>query len=271
MSKVGVSEMFDEYKKSNIESRKALNGEILGYKNTQNYLLEKLVPYKHYIDNFTNIEYESIAKLSKPIPYKNIQSITGIGGLDLDTLRRTVNGIVEINSELNKSETSLAKFEKCDISKDIFKEVIYRFNTKVSDEILYKGYTFRPGFGLSSTRIKKIKTDLRIRKRINWDESLKYKAQLIAEGKLPFKVLEWDSERRPIKDNGGEKWFVYFEGDFDYLWNWNKKKANALNTPYYKFRPTIYNNTKKGGKLGNINKLKQLVKIDSELLKNYSE
>lgn len=267
--KIGTTEIYEAYTKTLFESKSALTTDVQNYTNSKNYLLDKLVPYKHYIDNFTNIDYEGLRTLDKPIPERAIKSYINSVGLDITVLKNTVNSVAEINKSLNKSNKELELIESAEMDKDLFKEIIYRFNTKVSDKIIYKGYVFRPGFGIGNTRIKKIKTDMRIKKRINWDESNKLKKEIIARGGIPFKVTERDENGKAIANNGGEMWFIYFNTDFDYLWHWGKKTANAVNIPYYKFRPTKYNNTSKGGKLGNVNKLKQLVTANSPLLNNF--
>lgn len=267
--RIGTSEIYDHYNNAIFETRSALKNDIEKYERTKEYFLDKLVPYKHYIDNFTNIDYDNLKVLDKTIPDKSIRSFTGSIGLNIETLKHTVNGIAQINKGLNKANAELELVNKSEMDKELFKEIIYRFNTKISDEIIYKGYVFRPGFGIGNTRIKKVRTDLRVKKRINWDESNKLKKAIIARGGIPFKVTERDEFGKAIANNGGEMWFVYFNTDFDYLWHWGKKTATAINIPYFKFRPTKYNNTSKGGKLGNVNKLKQLVTADSPLLNNF--
>lgn len=267
--KLGTSDIYDSFVKANFEAKNALNNDIDHYQKTKTYFLDKLIPYKHYIDNFTNIDYTGLNKLDKPVSDKAVKTFTNSIGLNIDVLKITINGIAEINKTLNKSKKDLKVVVDSDMDKDLFKEIIYRFNIKVSDEIIYKGYTFRPGFGIGNCRIKKVATDRRIKKRLNWNESNKLKKEILLKGGIPFKVTKRDENGKALEDNGGEKWFIYFNGAFDYLWHWSKKTANALNVPYYKFRPTKYNNTVNGGKLGNVNKLKQLVTSDSPLLSNF--
>lgn len=267
--KIGTTEMYDDYNKAIFESKTALINDLNSYNITRDYLTDKLVPYKHYIETFTNIDYNRIKVLDKVIPDKAIKSFTNSIGLDINILKSTINNIVNINKNINKINAELKFIEESKVAKDIFKEVIYRFNTKISDEIIYKGYIFRPGFGIGNTRIKKVRTDTRVKKRINWNESNKLRKEILSRGGLPYAVIKRDELGRALENNGGEMWFVYFNTDFDYLWHWGKKTATVTNRVYYKFRPTLYNNTSKNGKLGNANKLKQLVTIDSPLLNNF--
>jgi hypothetical protein len=127
-------------------------------------------------------------------------------------------------------------------------------------------------------RIKKVNAlfnkdgSLRVKKRINWNQSNIKKAEIIARGGTPFKVLEREG-RVITKTNGGEMWYCYFENEWDYMWHWYKGECFNLNSPYYKFKPTIHNNTsrKEDSRMGNVNKLKQLVTSNSPLLENFTE
>lgn len=267
--KISTTDIYNDFVTINSQNKLALSRDIEHFQNTKSYFLGKLQPHIHYIENFTNIDYNSLDNLDKCISDKVVKSFVSSVSLSIEGLKLTVNGIVQINRNLNKSKEALQIIEKSDLDKDLFKEIIYRFNTKVSDEIILKGYIFRPGFGIGNTRIKKVACDTRIKKRINWGESNKNKKEILLRGGIPFAVTKRDDFGKAIEDNNGEKWFVYFDTPFDYLWHWGKKTANALNIPYYKFRPTKYNNSSKGGKLGNANKLKQLVTSNSPLLDNF--
>ncbi len=268
--KIDTTQMYRDYNETISFGNSSLTEENLNLNRSKEYLLNKLSNFEHYIKNFTNIDYKKISELNKPIDSRAIRTFSNPIGLDIDVLKRSINGVIEINRTINTNTNILNKSNSLNISETIFKEILYKFNNKVSNEIITKGYSFRPGFALSEFRIKKILTDRRIKKRINWGESNKLKAEIIARGEIPFKVLTKDEFKRPVTDNGGVKWFVYFNTLVDYLWHWNKKQVRVTNSAYYRFRPTIYNNTSKGGKLGNVNKLKNLVMEDSELLKNFS-
>ena len=276
--KINTSQIYLDYLRYNNQDKVSLLESIKDYNKTKEYLLEKLKVYEHYIINFTNINYANINDLDRLISEKSLIHLVDIAGVDINSIRRTINIIVTINKDLNKIEEKLQAIKDNYITEDLFKEVLYKFNNKISDEIVYKGYTFKLGGGLGFIRIKKVNAiynrdgSLRTKKRINWGESNKLKAELIKEGKIPYQVLTRDEEGKILTHNGGENWFIYHSNDFDYLWNWNKNRCATLNSAYYKFKPTIYNNnTKDGNKLGNINKLKQLVTANSPLLSNFSE
>lgn len=269
--KIGTKEMFKDFNGNITVTTDILKKDIQAYNDSKTYMLGKLNPFEHYIRNFTNIKYDEIPTLDRMIYDRQIVTKVSIAGIDTDSLKRSINAVVDINKNINKLQEELDENLACKIEYKTFKSVLDKFNKKVSDEIIYKGYVFIPGFKLSVFRIKKINCLNRKKKRINWAESNKLKKDIIANGGLPYQVTERAEDKSILKDNGGIKWYVYFNNMFDYIWYWGKKSSNAPNVAYYKFRPTIYNNTKKGGVLGNVNKLKQLVTSDSELLKNFSE
>lgn len=246
------------------------------YESSKKYLVNKILKLKHYLDNFTNIKCEDIESLDRFISEKSVVNLTNISSINVDDIRRNINIIVEINKSINKLQKELNQIEVDIIAYKVFKEITYKFNCKISDEIVYKGYALNLGYGLGHIRVKKINCFLnkdgspRTKKRINWGESNKLKKEIIEKEGLPYKVTE-RNERKIIADNGGIPWFVYFNNEWDYLWYWYKGTCMILNTPYYKFRPTTYNNTSRNDGLGNVNKLKQLVTAGSELLSNFTE
>lgn len=269
--KINTLKIYSDFISDLKVSESSIIEEIENYRKSKEYLLEKIAFYKHYIDNFTNVDYSQIDTLTKPIPDKAIRILTGQIGFDVNTLKRTLNIIVEINKSLTKLEKELNDVRNSIIEKDLFKDIIYKFNNKISDEIVYKGYAWFLGFNMGSIRIKKVLCDKRIKKRIDWGKSNKKKAEILSRGGLPFKVLERNTQGEVILTNEGEHWFEYHTNAVDYLWHWHKKRVNVKNAAYFKFRPTYYNNTINDGKIGNVNKLKHLVTTDSELLKNFFE
>lgn len=115
----------------------------------------------------------------------------------------------------------------------LYKEVISRFNRKISDAILM-GYTFNPKHHLGKIRIKKVKRTFKTTPPIDWYESNKLKAQ------------------------GVEKYLVYYTDPYWYRWYWEKKKCNIKNKTVYCFIPTVSNSAKNGNK----NKLVKILKED---------
>lgn len=273
--KIGIVEMYNKYVKYLNDRKDELILERENYEKSKIYLLDKLEGYKFYIENFTNIRYSSIKHLDRCISERSLINIVNLAGVDINIIRRSMNVIVQINKNLIKVDEELKTIDKSLVNKDTFRRIIVKFNTIVSDEIVYKGYSYRIGCGLGIIRIKKILCDKRIKKRINWFESLKNKKEIILRGETPYKVtLRDETTRKILEDNGGVKWFVYFDHPYDYLWHWSKNRNLVYNTAYYKMRPTVYNNSdkeegKRGKSVGNVTKLAQLKASNSELLRNY--
>lgn len=267
--KIQLTDIYEGYIIDLKERKLCLLDDKKRYEDSKNYLITKLEDYKHYLDNFTNIKFNEINKLDRAISEKSLIHLATVSGFSIEAVRRSLNMIVQINKNLVNIDEELKILKINTINESTAREIIETFNDKISNEILYKGYSFRIGGALGLIRIRKVLCDKRIKKRINWNESNKKKKELIEQGRLPFEVLERDENRKAISNNGGEHWFVYFDQPFDYLWYWSKNRNIAFNSAYFKFRPTIYNNTKNGGHLGNINKLAKLKSSNSELLKNY--
>lgn len=267
--KINTNYIFKEYRTTLVEDKTSLNKQKEDYENTKKYLLNKLEPFEHYLNHFTNIIYNDIKYLDRLIAEKSLIHLVDISGVDVNHIRRTLNIIVTINKAIQKIDEELTTIEADMIGNSLFRDILYKFNNKISDEIVYRGYMLMLGSRMGHIRIKKIDCRSRIRRRINWDLSNRKKAEILARGGTPYKVLEKNEAREVISHNEGEMWLVYFTNDFDYLWHWNKGRGVVMNSGYYKMRPTVYNNTKREGKLGNVNKLKQLVTANSPLLNNF--
>lgn len=268
--KISTNDFYNDYCFTLKESININNTELISLNKSRNYLIDFIYTYEQYINNFTNINLDKIREIIRHIPEKSIIVLTNQLGLDLKRLVFSINGIVFLNKVIIKIEERIIRLKKLFINKEIFKTVLNKFNTKISDKIIDKGYTYHLGFGISKIRIKKIKCDNRRKKLINWNESNKKKKEILDRGGIPFAVIERDEFKRRISDNGGEDWFIYFNTMFDYLWYWSKKRCTITNASYYKFKPTCYNNTTKGGNLGNINRLKRLVTNNDDSLKIYN-
>ncbi|HNQ21194.1 MAG TPA: hypothetical protein PKI46_09055 [Bacteroidales bacterium] len=266
--KIGLTEIYHNYATALNQEKAYLTEQKNDYEKTKSYILEKISNYEHYIRNFTNIEYNAISSLDRCISERSLIKLAEIAEVNID-IRRNINVIVYINKNLTKINEDLDKVNKNIINATIHKNILCYFNNSISDVILSKGYTYKPGSQLGVIKIKKVLCDKRVKRNIDWNESNKRRKELEAEGKIPYKVTERDENRKIVSDNGGVPWFVYFTGDFDYLWHWSKNHNRVFNSSYYRFRPTMYNNQEKGGRLGNINKLAELKRTNSPLLKNF--
>lgn len=235
---------------------------------TRNYLIGNIEICKPYLVQCTKVDFEGLKTLTQPIPEYYF-----LGASSLEDFANKSYSIasllIQTNSLINKEKKEIEKNQSKIIDLKTYRIIIELFNKKISREIL-KGYTFRMGNQLSNIRIRKRIFTEKSRKRIDWEKSNIFKKELILEGKLPFKVIEYDEMKRPITNNGGIKWHIYYTGD-DYLWYWEKQNCKVLNERIYRFRPTVNSNTM-GGKyeLGNGNKLKKLQRENSEYLKYFN-
>lgn len=120
-----------------------------------------------------------------------------------------------------------------DVTYFMFKEVVSRFNKKISDAILM-GETLSMKHHLGNIRIKKVKRSFGSKPPIDWFESRKQQAQ------------------------GVEKYLVYYTDPYWYRWYWEKKKCTVKNKTVYSFIPTVSNSSKDG----NRNKLVKVLRSD---------
>lgn len=262
---IGMQEMFNLHINDIETSFSALKESKESYLKTKKYLLEAIEPCKYYIENLTKVDYSKIHEASRIIPEAYYPIIVGFEDYRSKSMR-FVNAIIEVNRRLDKTISDLNKIEKYRIDYLTYQKIVGSFNEQIGEAIL-NGYVFQMGLWLSHHRIKKHVKKATTSLKIDWFESKKKKEELIAQGKTPYKVLEYDNKKRPIRNNGGEKWFVYFNNPIDYTFYWAKRFCKITNHGIYQFKPTINSNNK--GKPGLINKLKRMVKEDSYILKYF--
>lgn len=156
-----------------------------------------------------------------------------------------------------------SKFPKSREPYWMFKEVIARYNKKAADAVIF-GNVLNFGNKIGNLLIKKIRRNYE-NPEVDWGQSKKNKAELLANGLVP---------RGP--DNAtGEDWLVYFTDPWYLRFAWVKKRiCRVKNQTVYKFVPTS-NRSKKGGdnspgKLGNKGKLVLANKLNPALHLLYS-
>jgi hypothetical protein len=147
---------------------------------------------------------------------------------------------VKKSKRTTKSRTAIEMFNyfqevnnKPEVTYFLYKEVISRFNKKISEGIL-RGENFNLKERLGYIRIKKIKRSFKTTPPIDWAESRKLQAQ------------------------GVEKYLVYYTDPYWYRWYWEKKKCTVKNKSVYCFIPTVSNSSKDG----NRNKLVKILRED---------
>lgn len=167
------------------------------------------------------------------------------------------------------------RLNKCLMPYEVYLKMIGYTNLEIAKYILKGGYYVFGSAGKLYIR-EKARTFLFMGKPVklpvDWGNSNKYKNKLIEEGKVPFNTA---------KAPDGIKWHTYHNSDFAYWFWW---EAGAIeNRGFFKFIPSkfvrrgnkkdlefksiddIYNTTE----IGNLNKMLELMKIDSLHYLNY--
>lgn len=233
---------------------------------SRNYNVIQLKVHEDFLRSFSNIDFDHIITLRKSIPEDRIKfnKIIGLNPIIPVIIKRRLSAIIYANREIYNNEEEIEKLRKTAITYEEYKFILHKFNSEIS-ELILDGYVFNMGYGLSNIRIRKLKVT---KARIDWGESNKKKKSIIASGGLPYKA-SYDSEGNFESDNGGEKWLIYFQKDFDYIWHWNKGSSFVPNKSYYRFNSTHYDNTKTGGKMGNENMLRKLERENPKALEKF--
>lgn len=158
----------------------------------------------------------------------------------------------------------------------MYKEVLARFNKKASDAVIF-GQVLNFGNRIGNLLIKKIRRNYK-KAIVDWGESKRLKAEILVSGKELY--LEWyelngikvdeTTEGAELKNNGGEKWLIYFSDPWYLRWAWSKKDiCKVKHSSVYRFAPTSDRSKKAGNtdmaKLGNKGKLVLAVKNNPSL------
>lgn len=124
------------------------------------------------------------------------------------------------------------------LHKSTFKNICADFNIGIMNHIIYEAGTFDMGNHLSTLSIRRIKRNYR-NPQVNWNESNKYKEELLAKGEKLY-----DAET-----GEGTKWLIYHDEEWYCRFYWKKKHAKFKNKSVYRFVATR-------GDKGNKTKLK---------------
>lgn len=128
------------------------------------------------------------------------------------------------------------------LPKDLWQDLCVEFNTRVMEEVIYKGREFNMGERLSTISVIKVDRDYS-KPRVNWKASNELKQEIIDNGGTPY------SKENP----NGEKWFVYYTDKWYCRFNWHKAKCVVPNKTAYRFTATR-------GSKGNKTKLKEFLR-----------
>ena len=127
---------------------------------------------------------------------------------------------------LKEAHSEYCKTVKAPLPKDLFIKLSQEFNLEVVDRLL-EGEAFNMKNNMSNLSIRRVEREPS-NPTIDWPESMKYKQELIAEGK------ELYSESNP----DGVKWFIYYTDPWYYKYHWEKHRCKIPNKTAYRFTPS---------------------------------
>lgn len=147
--------------------------------------------------------------------------------------------IYEANERIKHLEQVNADTQQTVMSEKKFRDILYYFNTKAKDALINEGRVINMKQYLGYIYIQKIpRNDERFGSKSsampNWNESKKYKQELIDQG------IQIKDKEHP----DGENWIVYFDDDHYVRYSWTKKKGacRVKNHNFYAFYPSAGKN-----------------------------
>jgi len=156
--------------------------------------------------------------------------------------------------ELYEANLRISHLEQVDsdstqivMSEAEFRDILYRFNQGVRDRLVNDAKVINMKSYMGFMYIQKIprfseKFSSKSSRMPNWNESNKYKAELIDKG------IQIKDKNHP----DGKNWIIYYTDDYYFRYCWSKKKGacRVKNHTFYSFVPT---NGLKGAKKQLIN------------------
>lgn len=204
-------------------------------------IIQVLQKYEYVIDNYTNITYKSLLKLSEindilrikfpviPIYHKGKE-------VNWTAIKMYIEAYAKVNKYLLQAKADVNRLEKQKISYTLFRKIIIKANFKIITKIIESNYLFSP---LKSFGSIGIIVNHNERKRVNWGISNKNKKDLIAKGLIPYKKEDALKAKKEGKEYKGIEYLVYHPTT-DYFLHWFKT-APAINynvfLKSYKFKP----------------------------------
>lgn len=161
----------------------------------------------------------------------------------------TTKEIYAKKTELYDAQKRIIHLEQVDhassqvvMSESKFKKILYAFNQKARDAMINDAKVVNMRNRIGFLYVQKIARDNKHASKSlrmpNWNESKKYKQELIDQG------IQIKDDEHP----DGRKWIVYYDDDYYLRVSWTKKKgaSRVKNHPFYNFEPSAgVNGTKK--------------------------
>lgn len=190
--------------------------------------------YKNYVSlysQYTGIDYYYMYN-DLEMPEFNKTNIS----LMQDTLTKVKDCfklLVAMNVEIDRLQNVIKVHHNNKITLKIYSDVIRMFSQAIIEEIV-KGYVLRLGCMGQIQVVKKQRKG----KNVNWNASMKFKEQLLEEGRP---ILKFDiDDNLNVVDNGGEPYLIYFTSEEAYWLIWDRSRQTFFNKEEYPLFP-FYN------------------------------
>ena len=246
-----------------IESKKiAVANKLTQYQGSQEYLKNAIINSR---EEFEKLDVNIDTLFANPfIAYVKIKQLVENG--HLTRVAHYVKMYVLAIKYYNLHKNLLDRLNKSVMPYEVYIKFLSNLNHEISIHLLEGGYY---NFGAAGRMyiLEKPRTFVFMGKKVklpvDWGFSKKVKKQLIEDGKTPY-----DSRTAP----DGVKWHYYHDTDFAYWFWW---EAGAIkNRAFMKFIPSNFKNRQdkytfntieeilQSTKIGNVNKMVRLLKID---------
>jgi hypothetical protein len=211
-----------------------INEKVTEVKDTKKKCLDALIPHKGAIKIYSNFRFSYIKDITTlqniefSSAFTNEEAIVEIKSLIL-TIANCNDKLEELLPQLNKASLPI-------IDSKLHRFILSTFNEGIMDKV-FEGYEFDMGHRLSTVLAKRKSRMVfdkqgrtEVKKIINWGDTNKKKAEILARGGTLYEVTKRDEKTNEIlEDNGGEKYICYHTGEHRNFLHWNNHKCMVTN------------------------------------------
>ncbi len=226
---IGTKELFEFYKEEQKKETLKINKDLQNLETQRQDCIRNIEKYSTLVDRFWNFKCKEHYKDTTEIVFPEPEDVSvAFVNYQIDEVKKHFLVLVNLNNQVE--EKFQLKAKKTGItSYKTYAKILDEFNKRLVDELI-------KGYHLNLTTFGKVGIQKKKRKGMNidWNESNKRKAQLIAEGKTPYKILGYDENKKPIS-NGGEEYRSYHTGQYHYWLAWNRTGSVLKDYEKYPF------------------------------------
>lgn len=229
--------IYQIYSKALLDKIEKVKKDLKEYKSLRDVCKRSILLNKDFINDSLNVKTDVILTYSTDKEMNSIKyPIYSNNPSLLKAVKLYITNYIDYNKLYNFNLEELNTLKSQVISYSIFNNIIKKFNTKISDKIIYENYKFSMNetFGYISV----IKTENH-RKRVNWNKSLKNKKEILDRGGIPYK--KEDAKNNP--NYKGEFWLEYHPA-IDFFFHWTRPKF--LKSYAYLLRQYTYKPARQG-------------------------